>query len=85
MGIFDWLFDPTENKSKSTTQLPAWVEEAGKTNYTLASQIAQKPYQAYGMPRIAPFSADQNSAKRWAAISSAKADRQHPRRNPGRG
>lgn len=62
MGIFDWLFDPSENKSTSTTSLPAWVTNAGKTNYQLASSIAQRPYQPYTMPRIAGFTGDQNKA-----------------------
>lgn len=61
-NLFDWLFEPTKSTSSSTTSVPEWVSQAGKSNYTLASGIAQQPYQAYGAPRVAGFSPDQTSA-----------------------
>jgi hypothetical protein len=61
-NLFDWLFEPTKSTSSSTTSLPEWVTNAGKSNYALATGIAQRPYQAYGAPRVAGFSPDQTSA-----------------------
>jgi hypothetical protein len=72
-SIFDWLFDPTETKSSTSTQLPKWVEQAGKTNYQLASGIAQRPYQTYDYPRIAPFSDDQTTAMSTLRSSQPRA------------
>jgi hypothetical protein len=73
MGIFDWLFRPSTSTSTSTTSLPKWVEDAGKTNYTLASQIAQRPRQTNPYPRIAPFSGDQSTAMSTLRSSTPRA------------
>lgn len=56
------FFDPTTDKTTTTTTLPDWVDKAAQQNYGFATQLAQRPYQVYSYPRIAPFAADQTKA-----------------------
>jgi hypothetical protein len=44
-------------------RLPAWVEEAGQSNYAMAQQIAAKPYEAYGGPTVAGLAPDWKTAR----------------------
>jgi hypothetical protein len=48
--------------STSTTRLPAWLEERYKGLLERGEEVADLPYVAYGGPRLAPFSADQEAA-----------------------
>lgn len=48
--------------STSTAALPAWHSGAWEALYNRADTLSQVPYQLYGDPRIAGFSADQLQA-----------------------
>ena len=49
-----------QTSSTSTNQLPQWVQDAGKSNYDLASQISNSMMgQYYQGPRVANLNAGQ--------------------------
>lgn len=48
----------TKQKVESTTTLPDWVNSASKSNIDAANAISARPFQPYGGPRVAPFTAD---------------------------
>lgn len=50
------------NIYQTSTSLPGWVTDAAKANYGLATDVSNKPYQAYTDPRIAGFTPDQQQA-----------------------
>ena len=52
----------TQQAQSQQIQLPAWVNEAGQSNYQNAQSIAARPYQANPNATIAPLSADQTQA-----------------------
>lgn len=66
MGFLDSIFGSGSQKSKSKStsevKLPEWVTNAGKANYQVAQNLANRPYTAYPGQRVAGFSDDQNIA-----------------------
>jgi hypothetical protein len=50
-------------------QIPAWVENYAQGNVNLAANLAERPYQPYQGPRVAPLSEQQRGA-----IQSAEAN-----------
>lgn len=54
----DLFGSSTQETGTVKTKLPEWVTSAAKNNLDYASKIAERPYQAYGGPRIASFSGD---------------------------
>lgn len=46
----------------TTTEQPAWLQNAMQGNINRANQIANQPYQTFGGPRIADFTQDQQNA-----------------------
>jgi hypothetical protein len=64
------LFGGSKSQQTSqTTQLPAWLENAGQETFAFAKDIASEPYQAYSGPRIAPLSGLEREG--MGALSSA--------------
>lgn len=57
---------PAYQTVTQTTSLPAWIEQGGADNYSLATQLASQPYQAYSGERIANPSADMSAA--WQGV-----------------
>jgi hypothetical protein len=49
-------------QTTSQTILPAWYTDYAKSLYGRATAAAEQPYQPYNLPRIAPFSAEQQQA-----------------------
>jgi hypothetical protein len=45
-----------------TTQLPRWLEDAAQANLRLATQLGNRPYQAYGGETVAGFAPEQERA-----------------------
>jgi hypothetical protein len=62
MGFLDNFFGPSDNTTTTKTDYPKWVDDAGKANYGIATQIASRPYTPYPWQRIAGFSGDQKDA-----------------------
>ena len=65
-GIGDFLFQgsapPSVTKYGTTTAgLPAWLSDYTQGLLSRANAVAAEPYQAYGGPRIADFTGDQQS------------------------
>lgn len=58
---------------ETTTQtiLPAWYTDYAKSLYGRATAAAEQPYQPYNLPRIAPFSAEQQQAFAMAPTKAA--------------
>jgi hypothetical protein len=52
----------SQQTSTTTTRLPAWLEERYRDLLERGEEVADLPYVAYGGPRLAPFSADQEAA-----------------------
>lgn len=46
----------------TSVDVPAWYQQAQQNNINTATQIANRPYQAYGGPRIADWTQDQQAA-----------------------
>lgn len=46
----------------TTTEQPAWLQNAMQGNINRANSIANQPYQTFGGPRIADFTDDQQAA-----------------------
>lgn len=44
------------------TQIPEWVSQAGQEAWTQAKSLATQPFQPFAGPRIADFSADEQTA-----------------------
>jgi hypothetical protein len=62
-GFFDWLFKGgMDTTGKKTSQIPGWMENAGKFNYGTAQLLASRPYTPYPFSRIAGFTGDQKDA-----------------------
>ncbi len=63
-GLFDWLFQPGKDQVTGTQkqQLPKWMDQAGRYNYGLATQLAGRAYTPYPFSRVQGFSRDQNKA-----------------------
>lgn len=54
---------PQQQQATTTTQLPQWVQDAGKSNYDLAKQIGQQQMgQYYTGQRVADLNSGQTSA-----------------------
>jgi len=75
MGVLDFLFEgsppPAVNTiSTGNTQLPEYYQAYTKGIIAKANALAAEPYQLYGAPRIAPTTADQNSAYAMAREAS---------------
>lgn len=47
---------PSTSTQISKTELPEWVNNAGKSNYDEAVRIGNKPLEQYAGPRVAPMS-----------------------------
>ncbi len=58
---------------ETTTQtiLPAWYTDYARNLYGRATAAAEQPYQPYKLPRIAPFSAEQEQAFAMAPSKAA--------------
>ena len=58
------LFGGSSNTTTQVTEnkLPKWVEDAGKENYNLAKQLANKPYTPYPGARIAGLTGNELAA-----------------------
>lgn len=68
MGVTDFLFNGKPPPSVTTygttsSNLPTWYSDYTKGILSKANAIAAEPYQAYGGPRIANFTADQKAAQ----------------------
>lgn len=46
----------------TSTKVPKWLNQAGKSAVTLGTQLASRPYTPYSFQRIADFSGDQKDA-----------------------
>lgn len=62
-----YLFSPTTNPSVTSTdttqsQWPSWYQSWINNLLAKGSAVVDEPYQAYGGPRVAPTTADQQSA-----------------------
>lgn len=44
------------------TSMPEWVDKGGQSLFAQASELAQRPYQTFGGPRVAGFSQDETDA-----------------------
>lgn len=53
---------PAAQTTVSKTELPAWLEDVTKKNLSMAQQIADRPYEAYGGELTAGFSPTQQQA-----------------------
>ena len=67
MAITDFLFNGQAPKSvtkygTSVQNLPQWFNDFQQGIASKGNSIAAQPYEAYGAPRIAGFSQDQNNA-----------------------
>lgn len=67
MSITDFLFQgkapPSINTYGTTTaNIPQWLSDYTQGLLTKGNAVAAEPYQPYGAPRIADFSADQRDA-----------------------
>ena len=68
MSVSDFLFNGKPPASVTTygtssTTMPDWYTDYTKGILSKANAIANEPYQAYGGPRIAGFTADQKAAQ----------------------
>lgn len=45
--------DPAQTQQVNKVELPAWVNDASKSNYDLASNIASRPLEQYAGPTVA--------------------------------
>ena len=66
-GIGDFLFQGSPppsvtNYGTSTEGLPQWLSDYTQSLLSKANAVAAEPYQAYGGPRIADFTSDQQNA-----------------------
>lgn len=52
----------TTNQATTQVQVPDWVQSQLQQNLGTANALAAQPYQASGLPTVAPFSADQTAA-----------------------
>lgn len=52
----------SEQESTSVSSVPGWVTNASRQLVDQASDLASRPYEAYGGPRVASFTGDQQSA-----------------------
>ena len=58
-----WISDLFGSGSDTTkTSIPKWLNQGGKSAFTLGQQLATRPYTPYQYQRIANFSNDQNNA-----------------------
>lgn len=67
MSVSDFLFQGSPppsvtNYGSSTAGLPQWLSDYTQGLLSKANAVAAEPYQAYGGPRIADFTQDQQSA-----------------------
>ena len=53
---------PATTTSISKTELPAWLEDVTKANIAKATEVADRPYEAYGGQLVAGFSPEQEQA-----------------------
>lgn len=53
------LCGSSSQKGSASTQLPAWYENAVKSNVGKAGDLAARPYPQYTAPRLADFTPDQ--------------------------
>jgi hypothetical protein len=53
---------PSTQTTISKTELPAWLEDVTKANIAKASEVADRPYEAYGGQLTAGFSPEQERA-----------------------
>lgn len=67
MSVMDFLFDgqppaPTTTYGATSTELPRWYSEYTQGVLGRAAALGNEPYQAYGGPRIAGLTPDQQAA-----------------------
>lgn len=67
MGVADFLFEgspppATTTYGKKTENIPQWLSDYSQGLVARANAVAAEPYQAYGGPRIAGFTADTQNA-----------------------
>lgn len=53
---------PTQTTVVQGTKIPEWVSQGGQRLFGQAENLAQRPYEPYTGPRVADFSADENTA-----------------------
>ena len=53
---------PGYSSTVGGTQIPEWVSQAGQEAFTQAKSLATQPFQPFTGPRIADFSADEQTA-----------------------
>lgn len=49
-------------RTTTTAEVPAWYQQAQQNNIATARSIANRPYQAYGGPRVADWTPDQQQS-----------------------
>lgn len=87
MGIFDFLTNSSAPPTVTTggtsqTSLPPWYEDYQRNLLATGVAAAQEPFQVYGGPRIADFSAKQKEAfegeaelgREWSPLSTLAAE-----------
>jgi hypothetical protein len=62
MSLFDGTPQLATTYASSTSETPKWMQDAIFNQIRLAQNEAQKPYQEYGLPTVAPLSAMQQQA-----------------------
>jgi hypothetical protein len=67
MSLGDFLFEgkapPSVNTyGSSTSSIPQWMSDYNQGLISRANRVAAEPYQAYGGPRVAGFTADTQNA-----------------------
>lgn len=61
MGAFDFLNSTQTGTQNVTTSIDPQIKQAYLNNLNFADQVASRPYQQYGGPRIAGFNPDQEA------------------------
>lgn len=64
--MVDFLFGGSDESSTSRTTYPDWVIKGGKRAFRRAHELAERPYQVYGGPRVAGLSGNEEKATAFA-------------------
>lgn len=66
-GLCTASVSPTVSHSSvlSNTSIPEWTSQGGQTLFENAKNLASRPYQTYGQPRLADFTPDEQNA--WSS------------------
>jgi hypothetical protein len=65
---------PANSTVTNKTELPAWLEDVTKENIKKATEVADRPYEAYGGELTAGFAPEQESAFSYAMSNVGRED-----------